>query len=141
VGTTVDTVGSSNNRKRRPNYSVDFTERLAKQACKPGVSVSKLARQHGINVNKLSKWRRDLCAGLLAASGSQSVHLLPAVVVQRAAAILIFLHVRARHQHALSKSLSPMQLCASALAPTPRCRSSFSKVCAPDRPSSYPSQA
>jgi transposase len=49
----LDTVGSSNNRKGRPNYPADFKERLAKQACELGVSVSKLARQHGINVNML----------------------------------------------------------------------------------------
>jgi transposase len=79
----VDTVGSSNNRKGRPNYPVDFKARLAMEACEPGVSVSKLARQHGINANMLFKWRRDLREGLLAASGSQSAHLLP-VVVQRA---------------------------------------------------------
>lgn len=79
----MDTVGESNNRKGRPNYPVDFKQRLAKAACEPGVSVSKLAQQHGINANMLFKWRRDLRAGLLAASGSQSAHLLP-VVVQRA---------------------------------------------------------
>ena len=83
MGTTVDTVGESNNRKGRPNYPVEFKQRLAKAACEPGVSVSKLAQQHGINTNMLFKWRRDLRAGLLAASGSQSAHLLP-VVVQRA---------------------------------------------------------
>jgi transposase len=82
----VDTVGSSNNRKGRPNYPVAFKERLAKEACEPGVSVSKLARQHGINANMLFKWRRDLREGLFAASGSQSAHLLP-VLVQRAAAL------------------------------------------------------
>jgi len=81
----LDTAGSSNNRKGRPNYPADFKERLARQACEPGVSVSKLARQHGINVNMLFKWRRDLRAGLLTASGSQSAHFLP-VLVQPAAA-------------------------------------------------------
>jgi transposase len=55
----LNTVGSSNNRKGRPNYPGDFKERLAKQACELGDSVSKLARQHGINVNMLFEWRRD----------------------------------------------------------------------------------
>jgi transposase len=81
----LDTAGSSNNRKGRPNNPIDFKARLAKEACEPGVSVSKLARQHGINANILFKWRRDLHEGLLAASGSQSAHLLP-VIVQRAPA-------------------------------------------------------
>jgi transposase len=46
------------------------------------VSVSKLAQQHGINANRLFKWRRDLRAGLLTESESQSAHMLP-VLVQR----------------------------------------------------------
>ena len=82
MGTTVDTVGQSNNRKGRPNYPTEFKHRLATAACEPGVSVSKLAQQHGINANMLFKWRRDLRAGLLTESKSQSAHLLP-VVVQR----------------------------------------------------------
>ncbi len=86
MGTTVDTVGQSNNRKGRPNYPAEFKHRLATAACEPGVSVSKLAQQHGINANMLFKWRRDLHAGLLTASGTQSAHLLP-VVVQHAQAL------------------------------------------------------
>jgi transposase len=84
MGTTVNAVGQSNNRKGRPNYPAEFKQRLAKAACEPGVSVSKLAQQHGINANMLFKWRRDLRTGLLTESGSQSTHLLP-VVVQRTA--------------------------------------------------------
>ena len=85
MGTTVDTVGQPNNRKGRPNYPAEFKQRLAKAACEPGVSVSKLAQQHEINVNMLFKWRRDLRAGLLTESGLQPAHLLP-VVIQRAPA-------------------------------------------------------
>jgi transposase len=86
MGTTVDTVGQSNNRKGRPNYPTEFKHRLATAACEPGVSVSKLAQQHGINANMLFKWRRDLHAGLLTESKSRSAHLVP-VVVQRAPAL------------------------------------------------------
>jgi transposase len=86
MGTTVDTVGQSNNRKGRPNYPTEFKHRLATAACEPGVSVSKLAQQHGINANMLFKWRRDLHAGLLTESKSQSALLLP-VVLQRAPAV------------------------------------------------------
>jgi len=82
----VDTVCQTSNRKGRPNYPTEFKHRLATTACEPGVSVSKLAQQHGINTNMLFKWRRDLRAGLLAESKSQSAHLLP-VVVQRAPAL------------------------------------------------------
>lgn len=78
----MDTVGESGNRKGRPNYPVDFKRRLATLACESGVSVSKLAQQHGLNVNMLFKWRRDLRSGLLAETEPRSPHLVP-VVVQR----------------------------------------------------------
>ena len=38
-------------RKGRPNYDPVLRERLAAAACEPGVSVAKLAREHGINAN------------------------------------------------------------------------------------------
>lgn len=83
MGTTVDTDSQSNNRKGRPNYPVEFKHRVATAACEPGVSVSKLAQQHGINANMLFKWRRNLRAGLLTESTSRPAQFLP-VVVQRA---------------------------------------------------------
>ena len=82
----MDTVSQSNTRERRPNYPADFKHRLATASCDPGMSVSKLAQQHGINANMLFKWRRDLHAGLLTEPKSQSAQLLP-VVVQRAHAL------------------------------------------------------
>lgn len=45
-------------RKGRRNYNVDFKKRLAIAACEPGVSVARLALDHGINANMLHKWRR-----------------------------------------------------------------------------------
>ena len=47
-------------RKGRPNYDPVLRERLAAAACEPGVSVAKLAREHGINANMLFAWRRRL---------------------------------------------------------------------------------
>jgi transposase len=51
-------------RKGRPNHPLDFKRRLAQQACEAGVSVSRLAREHGINANMLFKWRRHYRQGL-----------------------------------------------------------------------------
>lgn len=126
----MDTVGQSNNRKGRPNYPGEFKHRLATAACEPGLSVSKLAQQHGINANMLFKWRRDLHAGLLTEAKSQSAHLLP-VVVQRAPAL-----------PSVTSSASFIEIViadavvASAPAPMPRCSSSYFTVCAHDRPAS-----
>ncbi|MDB5794354.1 MAG: putative transposase [Noviherbaspirillum sp.] len=44
--------------KGRPNYPGEFKKQLAQATCQPGVSVAKLALQHGINANMLFKWRR-----------------------------------------------------------------------------------
>jgi transposase len=70
----------SGNRRGRPNHPIAFKWRLASAACEPGVSVSKLAQEHGINVNMLFKWRRDLRAGLLMAPSTGEAKLLPVVL-------------------------------------------------------------
>ena len=64
MGITLDTDKTAGNRKGRPNYPADFKRRLAIEACAPGISVSKLAQQNGINANMLFKWRRELRTGL-----------------------------------------------------------------------------
>jgi transposase len=38
-------------------------------ACKPEISVAKLALEHGVNTNLLFKWRRDYRAGKYGAPG------------------------------------------------------------------------
>lgn len=65
-------------RKGRPNHPLEFKRTLAQRACKPGVSVSKLAQEHGINANQLFKWRRHYRAGLF---GAADTALLPVAVV------------------------------------------------------------
>lgn len=43
---------------RRPNFPLDFKISMVEQALQPGVSIAKLAREHGINDNLLFNWRR-----------------------------------------------------------------------------------
>lgn len=50
-------------RKGCPNRAVEFKRGLAAAACKPGISVAKLALEHGVNTNLLFKWRREYRAG------------------------------------------------------------------------------
>ena len=66
-------------RKGRPNHPLEFKRTLAQRACEPGVSVSKLAQEHGINANQLFKWRRHYRAGLF---GAADAALLPVAVVE-----------------------------------------------------------
>jgi transposase len=67
----------TSSRKGRPNYPIEFKLHLAQRACEPGVSVSRLAREHGINANMLFKWRRHYRAGLLGEASSAQPALLP----------------------------------------------------------------
>ena len=77
MGITLDTDKTAGNRKGRPNYPADFKRRLAIEACAPGIPVSKLAQQNGINANMLFKWRRELRTGLFEPAASV---LLPVLV-------------------------------------------------------------
>lgn len=62
---------------RRPNFPIEFKVRVAALACEPGVSVSKLAREHDLNTNLLFRWRREYRAGELYAPVTSGPTLLP----------------------------------------------------------------
>ncbi|MGC8209021.1 IS66-like element accessory protein TnpA [Ralstonia pseudosolanacearum] len=64
MGTTVATEAPKRrSRKGIPNHALEFRRQLAKLACEPGVSVARLAMEHGLNPNLVFKWRRALRAG------------------------------------------------------------------------------
>ncbi|MDT7254089.1 transposase [Citrobacter freundii] len=46
-------------RKGCPNYSPEFKKQLVAASCEPGISISKLALENGINANLLFKWRQQ----------------------------------------------------------------------------------
>lgn len=77
---TTITPAQAGSRKGRPNYPTDFKRQLAQRACEPGVSVSRLAREHGINANMLFAWRRHYRAGLLGAAPAAQPALLPVTI-------------------------------------------------------------
>lgn len=52
MDTTTLSTARAGSRKGRPNHPIDFKLRLAQQACEPGVSVSRLASEHGIDANQ-----------------------------------------------------------------------------------------
>ncbi|WP_143757488.1 transposase, partial [Burkholderia singularis] len=74
--TLSDTMEKQGSRKGRPNHSAEFRRRLAMAACEPGVSVAKLAREHGLNANLVFTWRRQYRAEQQAAV----VPLLPVAI-------------------------------------------------------------
>lgn len=64
-------------RKGRPNHPVEFKRRLAQAACAPGISVAKLALEHGINANMLFKWRRHYRAGKFGTIDQEAAAAVP----------------------------------------------------------------
>ncbi|EPQ9354363.1 transposase, partial [Escherichia coli] len=46
-------------RKGCPNYPPEFKQQLVAASCEPGISISKLALENGINANLLFKWRQQ----------------------------------------------------------------------------------
>jgi transposase len=50
-------------RKGCPNRAVAFKRDVAVAACAPGISVARLALEHGLNTNLLFRWRREYRAG------------------------------------------------------------------------------
>jgi transposase len=46
-----------------PNHPLEFRREIARLASEPGVSVARLAMEHGLNTNLVFKWRRALHAG------------------------------------------------------------------------------
>ena len=66
---------------RRPNFPIEFKAKVAALACEPGVSVSKLAREHDLNTNMLFRWKRQYRAGELYAPVESGPTLLPVNLV------------------------------------------------------------
>ncbi|QTQ38955.1 Transposase IS3/IS911 family protein [Aromatoleum petrolei] len=78
MGTTLATNGITRvTRKGRPNYPVDVKRHLAGLACEAGISVAKLALEHGLNANLLFKWRRYYRAGLFGRPQPEHVAGMP----------------------------------------------------------------
>ncbi|MFB0713518.1 transposase [Buttiauxella noackiae] len=64
-------------RKGCPNYSPEFKQQLVAASCEPGISISKLALENGINANLLFKWRQQWREGNLLLPSSESPQFLP----------------------------------------------------------------
>jgi transposase-like protein len=58
-------------RKGCPNYSPEFKQQLVAASCEPGISISKLALENGMNANL------PICASSGASMAPLRVHYLP----------------------------------------------------------------
>ena len=60
---------------RYRHHPIEFKRALVEQSLLPGVSVSRLAREHGVNANQIFNWRKIYQAGGL--GSVQDTTLLP----------------------------------------------------------------
>lgn len=65
----------------RRRFSVEEKLRLIEETGQPGMSVSLVARRHGISRDLLFRWRRDWRRGLLAAPGLVPVQVAGAAAM------------------------------------------------------------
>ena len=70
----------SNERSRYQRHSLEFKRRLVEQTLLPGVSVARIAREHGVNANQVFSWRKLYREGLLGEEGKAVANLLPVTV-------------------------------------------------------------
>jgi transposase len=69
-----------NVRDRNQRHSLEFKRRLVEQTLAPGVSLARIAREHGINANQVFSWRKLYREGRLGAEGKAVANLLPVTV-------------------------------------------------------------
>ncbi len=99
----MDILVTPGRRQRRPNFPIAFKRQLAQQASLPGVSVSQLAQEHGINANMLFKWRRNLAAGLLGLPQEAPV-MLPVTLIKESGSAAPHL----KHKHRSTPAPAPV---------------------------------
>src|SRR5260221_3909810 len=65
--------------ERRRRWSEEEKLQLVEEACRPGHSVSQVARQRGINASQLFAWRRQALAKGLATDNRSEPSAVPAL--------------------------------------------------------------
>lgn len=67
------------------HHTREFKLAVVEQALRPGASVARIAREHGLNANQVFAWRRLYRAGDLAAPGLVAVDVVDPVVSEPSA--------------------------------------------------------
>jgi len=68
-------------RGKYRQHSLEFKRALVEMAMQPGVSVARLAREHGVNANQVFSWRKLYEAGQLVGGATAQGNELLSVVV------------------------------------------------------------
>ena len=67
---TIDRVEVISSVQRRRRWSTEEKAAIVQETDAPGMSVSRVARRHGIAPNQLFRWRRRYAEGALSAGGA-----------------------------------------------------------------------
>ena len=74
---------------KRQRRSIAEKRRIVELVMQPGASVSRVAREHGVNANMVHYWRKLNRQGRLGENKATSVHLLPVSVSESAATAVV----------------------------------------------------
>ena len=69
---------------QRRRHSMEEKQGVVEETLKPGASVARVARAHGINANQVFTWRRLYRQGLLERASGKVAGLLPVHVIEEA---------------------------------------------------------
>jgi len=69
---------------QRRRHSIEEKQRVVEETLRPGASVARVARAHGINANQAFTWRRLYRQGLLERASGKIAGLLPVHVIEEA---------------------------------------------------------
>jgi transposase-like protein len=92
--------GGARGEKRRRRTKLE-RRRIVEETLKPGASVARVARAHGVNANQVFHWRKLYERGLLEAEQPRP-ELLPVKIVQARASEAGPAHRRPAHRRRLS---------------------------------------
>ena len=66
--------------QKRQRRSIAEKRRIVELAMRPGASIARIAREHGVNANMVHYWRKLYRESRLGQNKADSVHLLPVAV-------------------------------------------------------------
>lgn len=73
---------SDPNQRTYQRHSNDQKRRIVEESLRPGASVARVARAHGVNANQVFNWRKQFREELPAAMTNATANLVPVTVTE-----------------------------------------------------------
>lgn len=71
---------SNPNQRTYQRHSTDRKRRIVEESLRPGASVARVARVHGVNANQVFNWRKQFRDEILGAAANAGADLVPVTV-------------------------------------------------------------